>query len=451
MKEIVAAFVGFGEVNTPFEILTRECLQARKLVEGLGIKLIATDPVTDDEKYADANRAVAELSAQRFDMLIVCLAGWIPTHAVVKVIDAFREKPMLLWGLCGWMEGGKLVTTAAQAGTTALRITMQAMRYKFKYIYSSVGEAPPLGLIKQFADACRAYVNLRDARVGTMGYRDMLLYGTMFDGMSLRSKIGVEVEPFEMLEIVKAQESIGSGQIDDGVAFVRKNWAFMGGCDDASIKKAVGYAIAISDRVKRRGYDAVSLIDVDGMKRLLGFPPSMVFMLLDAWLGVCTIPENDIIGSVTQLMVRYATGQIGAYAEFYEFFKDGFLIGVPDFIPMEVTKGQPSILPTAFGLLDTSLLNVSKYKDGAITMTRLIQLDGGFKLHLMTGAASQPRPWEECGWNPPTPQLPSLEVKPDCTMEDFTQKVASQHIIIAYGDQTGVLRDLCALLDIEVI
>ena len=67
--------------------------------------------------------------------MVLCLAGWIPTHAVIKVADKFRHKPMVLWGLCGWREDDRIVTTADQAGTTALRKTFRDLGYKFKYIY----------------------------------------------------------------------------------------------------------------------------------------------------------------------------------------------------------------------------------------------------------------------------------------------------------------------------
>jgi len=48
--------------------------------------------------------------------------------------------------------------------------------------------------------------------------------------------------------------------------------------------------------VRERGYRAVSLIDVDGMKKLLGFPPAPIFSLLSEDPGVCTVPENDTSG-----------------------------------------------------------------------------------------------------------------------------------------------------------
>ena len=38
-----------------------------------------------------------------------------------------------------------------------------------------------------------------------------------------------------------------------------------------------------------------------------------------------------------------------------------------------------------------------------------------------------------------------------CGDEEFAQKVSSQHVIISYGDHTEALRDLCGILNIEII
>ena len=36
-------------------------------------------------------------------------------------------------------------------------------------------------------------------------------------------------------------------------------------------------------------------------------------------------------------------------------------------------------------------------------------------------------------------------------VESFAQNVMCQHYIIAYGDQSGLIEDLCSILGIEVI
>lgn len=123
---------------------------------------------------------------------------------------------------------------------------------------------------------------------------------------------------------------------------------------------------------------------------------------------------------------------------------------MPDFIPKEITDGEITVMPAAFGELSQGILNVSKVKPGLITMCRLTFTDGKYYMHMVTGNGITPRKWEEAGWTQPAPQLPGLEVLMD-NVEDFTDKVMGQHYFISYGDNTEKIRNLCAMLGIGVI
>ena len=452
MKKNTVGFVCFGEVNTPIEKLQEKHDEALKQLCAVVEGVVDGGLVIDDPAYETADAAYAKIAGQDLSCLVVCVAGWIPTHAVIRVTDHFRHVPMLLWGLCGWKENGRIITTAEQAGTTALRPAFEALDYTFKYIYNIIGKPWPMERIAGFIAACNAKHNLRSARVGTMGYRDMLLYGTQYEGNSMRGEIGVEVEPYEMLEMVRALDTLDAAAVAEGVAFVKNNWKFEKACDDAIIEKGVKYALAIVSKIRERGWEAITLIDVDGMKKLEGFPPAMVFMLLEHYTDILTVPENDVMGAVTQLIMHYISGQVVPYLEYYEFFENSMLIGVPDYVPKAATRGDVTVLPAAFGLLNTSLLNVSKVKTGYVTCARLVYLKGKYKMHVYTAEAKEPPAWNEYGWDDPAPQLPSLEVFPDsCTVEEFAQNVSCQHVIVAYGNFVEALRDFCKMMNIEFV
>lgn len=445
-----AAFVGFGEVNTPADIIIKKCKDAEASLISEGLDLISVYPVTDDYEEKDVKKAIAALENQSFDVLVVCIAGWIPTHAVVKVTEHFRHKPMVLWGLCGWVEGDRLVTTADQAGTTALRKTFYDLGYEFKYIYDIVGLPSKTKEVCAYVKAAYAAAKLRHAKSGMAGYRDMNLYGTLYDGGSLKREIGPEIESFEMLEIEQRYQKLSDAQINEVIDNCMSKWNFVKPANPDSLRKAAGYYLATKEICDERGYDAISLKDVDGMKKLLGFPPAPIFMLLSDEAKLCTIPENDSLGNITQLMVKYLTGQCAFYLEFYEFFTDRVLAGVPDYVPAEVVDGQVTVMPAAFGELSEGILNVSKVKAGEVTMCRLVYDDGQYYMHMVKGEGITPRKWEEAGWTQPAPQLPGLEILLD-DVEDFAQKVMGQHYIISYGDNTALIRNLCDMLGIEVI
>ena len=451
MKNTVG-FVCFGEVNTPIQRLQMKHDEALAALQAVQDNVADGGLVIDDPAYETADAAYAKLAGLDLTCLVVCVAGWVPTHAVIRVTDHFRHVPMLLWGLCGWRENGRIITTAEQAGTTALRPAFEALDYTFKYVYNIIDKPWPMEKITAWLAACRAKKNLRSARVGTMGYRDMLLYGTQYEGNSMRGEIGVEVEPYEMLEMVRAVQTLAPEAVEEGVAFVKANWKFEKPCDDSVIRKGVEYALAITGKIRERGWEAITLIDVDGMKKLEGFPPAMVFMLLEHYCDILTVPENDVMGAVTQLIMKYISGQTVPYLEYYEFFENSMLIGVPDFIPKAATAGEVCVLPAAFGLLNASLLNVSKAKTGYVTCARLVYLKGKYKMHVYTAEAKAPPAWNEFGWDDPAPQLPSLEVFPDsCTVEEFAQNVSCQHVIVAYGNYVEAIRDFCKMMDIELV
>ena len=56
-------FVGFGEVNTPVDVIVKKCSDAVSELEREGLDLVKVFPVSDDYEENDVKRAVSELSA----------------------------------------------------------------------------------------------------------------------------------------------------------------------------------------------------------------------------------------------------------------------------------------------------------------------------------------------------------------------------------------------------
>ena len=138
MKKNIIGYVCFGEVNTPIERLQIKHDEALAALQEKVDGLVDAGLVIDDPAYETADAAYAKLEGLDLSCLVVCVAGWVPTHAVIRVTDHFRHVPMVLWGLCGWKENGRIITTAEQAGTTALRPAFEALDYTFKYVYNIV-------------------------------------------------------------------------------------------------------------------------------------------------------------------------------------------------------------------------------------------------------------------------------------------------------------------------
>ena len=444
-----AGFVGFGEVNTPKELIVNRCAAAARMLEEKGLELFITAPVCDDPQGNEATRARTDLAKTDFDLLILCVAGWIPSWAVFSVIEPFKHKPMVLWGLSGWQDGDRFVTTADQAGTTALRKPMQDMGYKFRYVVTNRWQKPKIDEIVTYAEAARAAIQLKSSRIGMAGYRDMRLYGTLYDGISLKAAIGPEIEHFELLEIAQLMEQVDGNEISRIASALKQRWTFVREPRPGTVENSVRLFLALKAKIQDRNYQGFSYNDVDGIKKLMKFAPAGSLMLLHDEMDICSVPENDSMGAVTQLIVKNLTGQVAAYLEFYEFTIDGALMGVPDYVPSQIVDGKVTVMPNAFGDFGEGLLNVSKLKTGKVTICRLGYSGGEYAIHIATGTAREPAKWGEAGWAPPAPQLPSVEIAFDVPVEEFVQKVMSQHYIISYGDNRRVLEALCSILGVR--
>lgn len=450
-EKVRAGFVGFGEVNTPREFIDGRCRTAADELIKRGVELIETAPVSDDPEGKQAQRAVEELSKGDFDALVVCIAGWIPTWAVIKVIEHSKHKPMLLWGLSGWRENGHFVTTADQAGSTALRAPMQEMGYNFKYLVNFKDSAPRYDEAVSYLRAASATARMQHAFIGMSGYRDMRLYGTLYDGNLLKKKIGAEIEHFDLLEIQELIKDIPEAEIEALANKIRTNWDFVRAPREGTVENSVRLALAFQKKIKERDYDAFSFCDVDGVKKLLKFAPAGALTLLHDEMDIPSVPENDSYGAVTQLIMKYLTGKSPAYMEFYEFTKDSAFMGVPDYVPASVVDGKVTVMPNAFGSFGEGLLNVSKVKTGPVTIVRLAQVNGELLVHAVKAEAKTPETWEEAGWAPPAPQLPSLEVCFGKSSDEFLKDVMGQHYIVTYGDNLGLIADYCAINGLKLI
>lgn len=444
-----AAFVGFGEVNTPMEFLTGRCQDAVNALRKRGVEVQVAPIVRDDPEGKLAADAIAVIQSHDFDALVVCVAGWIPSWAVIKTIEPFKHKPILLWGQSGWYDDGHFVTTADQAGTTALRHPLQEMGFNLKYLVNFKASRSRDDEAAAFIHVAAAARWLRQAVIGMCGYRDMRLYGTMYDGTALKAGIGPEIEHLDLLEIQSIAQTIPATEIEAAASDLQKRWHFTRPPQPGTVENSVRLALAFQRKIIERGYQAFSFCDVDGVKKLLQFAPAGALTYLHDLIDIPTVPENDSYGAVTQLILRALTGTTPAYLEFYEFTEKSALMGVPDYVPAAIVSGQVTVMPNAFGSFGEGLLNVSKLKTGPVTISRLARSGNRFVMHSVTGEATTPETWEEAGWAPPAPQLPSLEVTFDGHADDFLSNVLGQHYILTYGNQQHLLAEYCRLNGID--
>jgi L-fucose isomerase-like protein len=283
-----------------------------------------------------------------------------------------------------------------------------------------------------------------------MGYADMGLYSLMFDGLQVRTRLGVEVESYDMLEIEQAMQKLPAEAVQAQVAEWKQDWVFEQPVVPPVLERVARLTLALNDKIDQRGYLACSTKCVYGVTKYMGCTACMAqSMLGDKAHFVC---ENDVPGMITQTMLGLLTGQSTTFVEMYEYYPDRMLTGVCGFVPTSfIDGGKVSVRGHTWGGSSGGIVNTAQMKAGRVTLARISLHGERYRMHIVTGEGVKPRDWEELGWAPPAPHFPSLEIIPDGGMEAFTHKALAQHYAVVYGDHRQRLVDLCNLLDIDVI
>jgi L-fucose isomerase-like protein len=440
-------FTPFGFYGYPKDVLAARAHETAEAVRGLGVEVIEAQLLTG---FDDVPLALAQFARKELDAIIACVVAWTETPVIVGLLRDYLHLPILLWGLGGYTVDGRLVSPAAQAGTAAVRDTLVSLGARFLYVYDYPDSPMRLDRVRDFCAAARAVRTLAHARMGMMGYADMGLYSLMFDGLELRTRLGIEVESYDMLEIEQGMARLTADRVDRTVGEWKHEWTFEQSVPDAMLERVARLTLALGDKIDERGYLAVSTKCVYGVTKYMGCTACMAQSILgDRTHFVC---ENDVPGMITQTMLGLLSGQSTTFMEIYEYFPDRILAGVCGFVPTSfIEDGKVRVRGHTWGGSSGGLVNTAQVKSGRVTLARLSPRGHPYRMHLVTGNAVRPRPWEELGWAPPAPNFPSMEILPDGGMEDFASKTLAQHFAVVYGDHRRRLEDLCRLLDIQVI
>jgi L-fucose isomerase-like protein len=413
----------------------------------MGIQVTETDPMTG---FDDVPRGLEQLAGKEYDAIIACVTAWTETPVIVGILRDYLHLPILLWGRGGYTVNGRLVSPAAQAGTSAALDTLKSLGAKMKYIYDYPDSPMSLERVRDFCMAAKAVNVMSHSRIGMMGYADMGLYSLMFDGLEVRKRLGLEVESYDMLEIEQAMQKLPKERVEGLINEWQASWEFEQPVATLIMERVARLSLALEDKIDQRGYLAASTKCVYGVTKYMGCTACMAqSMLGDKAHFVC---ENDVPGMITQTMLGLLTGQTTTFLEMYEYYPDRLLTGVCGFTPTSfIDGGKVSVRGHSWGGSSGGIVNTAQMKTGRVTLARLSLHGDRYRMHILSGEGVKPRAWEELGWAAPAPNFPSLEIIPDGGVEDFANKALAQHYAVVYGDHRQKLVDLCELLDIEVI
>lgn len=437
-----------GDAQYPQDELGRVIDTVRQGVEALpSAKIVYSCKIMND---CDADEAAAHAAELRFDAIIVHMVSWHITPFVMRTLKDYRQTPVLVWGTGGWTDQtGKLISPASAAATTALVPLLREMGYHYVVINEKPDEIPRFAEADRFLRAVSAAKAIRHLRIGLYGYADMGLYSCSYSKTMALDQLGVDIEDYFAYELLEQMSAFSEEEVQSAVDEIRRTTVQTNEVRTEVLARVARLYLAMKGKCGQRGLDAVSIKCVNGVTGQMGFNPCLAQSLL-ASKDVSVICECDAYGLLTGQMLSKMTGRASAFVENYEHFDDSVLVGVCGFVPRDFIDGDMKIRSANLGEFNTGISNVSKMKTGTVTYGRLYESNGAYKLFLSKGEALPNPKWTEAGWCDPTPDFPSILLKPGMPVEQYLETVPGQHIVMVYGDYVQDMKLLCKLLDIEV-
>jgi L-fucose isomerase len=453
MAKIKAGYVSFGTMFYEPANLKMISARAEKQLSDAGLELIVTEPVYGEGP--EPERAIRKLKSAEWDFLFVNIINWIDTRGVFRVLHEFRNEPMILYSFGGFTdhEGkfgkkGTLISPAAGAGSTSLRLPMEQWGIKFKYLFNAPDSPMDIEGIMSFAKAAFTMKRLRRSRLGMIGFNDMGLYSTCINPSKLRSLIGPEMESMDMLQLQRKMDAIPLAEVKAEAKRISKDWEYpLGRPEDEVIEKAVRVYMGTVALCREKNFDTFSYKCVDGVDLEMGLTHAIPSSLV-ADAGYPYVDENDLGNSVSQLMLKLISGRQVTFIEHYEHHPEWILLGEDGYCPSEFIEGRPQIKYISTVLLK-GIAHCSNMKKGRMTLSCLSETDKGYRMHIVTGEGRERPEWVEMGV--PLPSWPSVKFYPDVPVKQVLDHVQSQHFAAVYGTWVNELRDLCKLLDIEIV
>ncbi len=162
-------------------------------------------------------------------------------------------------GLCGWKQTGASSPLPSRRYLGHPPDVRGARLYDFKHVYNIIGKrlvrAPKARRI--YFPPARGRRALRDARVRIHDGRRYAAVRHAVAGQPMRGQLGVEVEPYEMLEMVRALDTLGADKIAEGVLKYVKTQIRKSPCDEAIIGAGVITRLPSAKKITERGWEAI--------------------------------------------------------------------------------------------------------------------------------------------------------------------------------------------------
>ncbi len=375
------------------------------------------------------------------DCILILLGTWVFSPTVVDTVRAV-DLPFGIWA----------VDDPASFSLTAGGIvhgSLEELGLKHRFFYGSPRSERLLDELAAFARAAACRRRLSGRRLCVIGGRVPGMYTTMADLIQVKNLFGVEIEHVDSMRVYLEARSASEDQV---AALKAQLAAELGRIETApeALDRSIRLYLATRSILQQEGCSMTAVKCQEEMSDGYASFCLAASLLNDAGLSFSC--EADINAALTMEILRGVSGQPVLFGDVNHLDLERNLLrivncgsmptGMAESRRRVVLKDQYEYLSKAGGA--TTVFSV---KESPVTVARLFRIRGRYA---MTAWEGQTRALPRERFQETRESWPQALVELDPAAGNVVQNLRSNHLHLCFGRHLDSLRELCALLDIEL-
>lgn len=390
-------------------------------------------------------QAIDELKKEDLDMLVMVYGAFTGDD----ISAAFAEKlgvPILLWAPYEekWDKNDRLYANALVA-LTMNAASLHRLDLTYHTVYGSKEDSESADKVKNLVNAYRVIKALKNTHLGLYGYRPTAFYNCAFDEGLIRRTFGIRMEETDLKVIFDRMQQIDQEEVNKDREFVKANFE-QGDIPDEHWENHSRLYLALKQAQKDFTYNYATIKCWPEMGKLKTTPCGVLGRLADA--GVHIGCEGDIDAMIAGIIQNQLTSQP-------TFITDMINIDQADntmtfwhcgnAAPSLHNKNHQSIMAN-HPLAGQGTALWGALKPGLVTVARLCNIQGKYKLFIMKG--------EAVDTDRHTKGVMAV-VKINTPVKQAVDKIIEEgiphHYSVVWDDVRDEMIEIAKLLNIEII
>jgi L-fucose isomerase-like protein len=441
--------------------MRKRCLDALAKIPNLeiivpGERLTLKGLVRDD---ADADKVIQLFKEKDVDGLIMGTMTFGDEVSALAVASAFRHHPLLLFGTKEGpfkADGGR--KSDSFCGT--LSVSSGLVRRKIPFLFSGIlfPEEPVFAdSVSNFVQVCSIVRGFRGARIGLVGPRPERFETCICNEDAMMRQFGQRVVPTSLLDVMQRLETMKASapELQKIINGMRKE-TNLSVLKPKAVTNIAGLQYALRQFAAEKGLSAMASTCWTALQETYGISACYAFGRLND-MGVLTACEADVYGASTML-IQYLAALKKTPPHFIDWTiqhqkKENVFLAwhCGNAPPSLACKGcninlrTHPILSLQLGEDRTPGTAEFPVKPGVVTLNRLIETDGKFKMLITTGEIEKSTDELRGSWS--WVKVPDLEMLYSTLVsEGFTH-----HASMIHGDYARAIEDACLFLKIDTV